>query len=236
MTEIVILDTETSGIGDEDRILELAYLIEVTKGDEIKYVPFRTLCKVDHIKDEAMEIHHITPEMLVDAPHIMDTEEFRFLVEANNPETILVTYNGNFDLNMLKKEGFENKMKHLDLFPIMKVLLPQANKHTLQYLRYYLKIYQQEDKFIQKLHNSGVVAHSALGDVVVTYLLFARLRAKYGIDKLFELAQGTPDDMKMPFGKYKGTLISEIDDKSYLEWLVSKTDDETIKAVAKKYL
>lgn len=231
MSEIIVLDTETSGLGERGRILELAYIHE--HGNKQTY--HRTLSKVANITPEAMATHHITPEMLEGEMELSETICYQFLdKELNKSSNFIVAHNATFDIDMLRKEGFRNKMQVIDTLRIVRAVLPDLKTHKLQYLRYYLGIYKQEAEWGEKLKLNSVEAHSALGDVLVTYILFNRLRAKYGIDKLIEISNTILTDMTLNFGKYNGKKISEIvkTDKSYVKWLAEKATDEEVKRIA----
>lgn len=231
MSEIIVLDTETSGLGEQGRILELAYIHE--HGNKQTY--HRTLSKVANITPEAMATHHITPEMLEGEMELGETICYQFLdKELNKSGNFIVAHNATFDINMLMKEGFRNKMQVIDTLRIVRNVLPNLKFHNLQYLRYYLGIYKQEKEWIKKLNMEETIAHTALGDVLVTYILFDRLRTKYGIDKLIEISNTILTDMTLNFGKYKGQKISEVakTDKSYLKWLADKSTDEEVKRIA----
>lgn len=231
MNEIIVLDTETSGLGKQGRILELAYIHE----HDNTQTCHRTLSKVANITPEAMATHHITPEMLERELELTETICYQFLDnELNKKKNIVVAHNAPFDIKMLEREGFKNKMQIIDTLKVVRVLLPDLKKHTLQYLRYFLKIYKQEKEWIEKLNLDDTVAHSALGDVLVTYILFDRLRTKYGVDKLIEISNTVINDITLNFGKYSGKKISEVvkTDASYVKWLADKATDPEIKRIA----
>jgi len=60
--EYVLFDTETTGNGEEDRIIQVGALIIDSRG-QVKY--FDELCSSEvEIKFEAMEVHNITPELI----------------------------------------------------------------------------------------------------------------------------------------------------------------------------
>jgi DNA polymerase III epsilon subunit-like protein len=121
--------------------------------------------------------------------------------------------------------------------------------HRLQFLRYKLDIYKEEDAEAKKL-GITVKAHDAIGDVLIMKLLLSKLVAKTkekfeGIknseimDKLVELTQ-TPVHIKIfKFGKYKGESIQDIanSDIGYLRWMRDKLElDEDMKYSLDFYL
>lgn len=177
--KIIVLDTETTGVGNDDKIIQLAYLVIDEDGSfEIE----NTFCYTNHpINFHAMATHHITPEMLEGKPQLNETKEFKRLLELNKPENYIVIQNSEFDINMLEKEAisdndpnikFKNEMKLIDTFIIAQHLLPNIESHSLQYMRYRLELYKQE-KALEEKYNIKLQAHDALGDILVTYLLYS---------------------------------------------------------------
>ena len=72
MQKIIILDTETTGTAQLDRICQLSYIVLDSDGkiEEIH----NEFCKPPvPLTFEAMSIHHITPEMLEDTIPCVDT-------------------------------------------------------------------------------------------------------------------------------------------------------------------
>jgi exodeoxyribonuclease X len=117
---------------------------------------------------------------------------------------------------MLRNEGIDppkvictlKLARHLDRAGV----IPQYN---LQYLRYYLEL------------NIEAKAHDALGDILVLEALFRRIYARFQSDgaedienEMIRLSNTPILIARMPFGKHKGMLFSEIP-TDYLEWLYS---------------
>jgi exodeoxyribonuclease X len=85
MQKIIILDTETTGTGEADRICQLSYLVCDEKGEILEL--HNDLCTPPlPIGFEVMAIHHITPEMIEGMPSCTETTAFKRLVELNNAE------------------------------------------------------------------------------------------------------------------------------------------------------
>lgn len=233
MSDIVVLDTETSGVSEKGRVLELAFIVhDKRKG----YIPFHTLAKVASISPMAMATHHITPDMIADKDLLVETLPYQFLnEELNKNQNIIVGHNIKFDIDMLAKDGFQNKMKVIDTLKCSRTLAPGLSSYSLQFLRYFLEIYKQEQEWMDRLNLDSILAHSALGDALVTLILFERLKAKFGIDKLIEATEFIPTDMELTFGKYKGTMLKELvkTDRSYVNWLAENARDEEVMRIAK---
>lgn len=204
---LIILDTETTGTQDEDRICQLSFLVN-SQENEILDI-YDTFCTPPlPIKFDAMAVHHITPEMLEGAPLIQNTFEFQKLNDLNDLNNILVIHNAQFDIEMLFKEDFENEMRVIDTFRILKHLYPEG-KHGLQYNRYSLGLYKRE-KEIEDKFDIVVDAHDSLGDVVVLKLLLDELLKTKTLEEMITLTQTPILYEKFYNGKYRKEKIAEV--------------------------
>ncbi len=223
--KIIMLDTETTGNKEEDRICQLSYLV-MNENLEIEEIHNELVKPPLPISYEAMAVHHITNEMVEDKPQIKHTDAYKRLKELNSPENLIVIHNAKFDLDMLKKEGFNSFFKLIDTFRILKHLLPEG-KFSLQYNRYALGLYKKE-KDICKKYNIEINAHDALGDVIVLGLLFEYIVQNFdkSIEELIELTTKPVLHDKFYQGKYKFEKIKDIliKDPDYIEYMLSLTD------------
>ena len=223
--KIIILDTETTGNKEEDRICQLSYLV-MNENLEIEEIHNELVKPSLPISYEAMAVHHITNEMVEDKPQIKHTDAYKRLKELNSPENLIVIHNAKFDLDMLKKEGFNSFFKLIDTFRILKHLLPEG-KFSLQYNRYALGLYKKE-KDICKKYNIEINAHDALGDVIVLGLLFEYIVRNFdkSIEELIDLTKKPVLHDKFYQGKYKFEKIKDIliKDPDYIEYMLSLTD------------
>ena len=130
-------------------------------------------------------------------------------------------------MEVLKKKGIEIP-RYICTLKVARNMLEDENKrdlesYSLQYLRYYLGLYKQEN-------NTDILPHDAMGDVVVLKNLFNYLQ---------ENSVLTPENMMMiskepqyirtlTFGKYAGQNLEEIVkiDREYLEWLKENAQDK----------
>ena len=123
----VVLDTETTGFGRDDRIIEIA-CIELDRFKPTHNNFHSYLNPEREIHEKAQEVHGITIEFLQDKPKFVDIADqlFEFLNGA-----VLVIHNASFDLRFLNYE-FERTGK--DFPAIQKVCnvfdtLAYARKH-----------------------------------------------------------------------------------------------------------
>jgi len=244
MTKYVLFDTETTGNQEEDRIIQVGAMVVGAKGDVEVY---DELCSSEvAIKIEAMEVHNITPDIIEGKKPFKSTKFWNDLESLNRENNYLIAHNIKFDLGMLEREGFSNRMKLIDTLRCAKHLYPDSNYHRLQYFRYSLELYKEEQKEASK-HNIVIKAHDAIGDVLVMKLLLSKLvlRVKEAYPsvnpmvKLEELTR-TPVMLKhFKFGKYKGEEIEDIarSDAGYIKWMIKSLElDEDLKYTLERVL
>ncbi len=231
MAKFVLLDTETTGAGENDRIIQLGYIVLDGKKVDV----YNDMCSAEvPIGYGAMEVHGITPEMIEGLPSCRETTAFKTLCELNSPDNVLIIHNAPFDLGMLSKEDFTSNMRLIDTLRCARHLFEDEEAHRLQYFRYRLGLYKIEQAEAEAL---GIVvkAHDAIGDVLVLKLFLTELRKRLQeryvgvnpIDKMVELTQ-TPVfyTRALKFGKYKGKTLTEIAeaDRGYLTWMLGNMD------------
>ena len=244
MAYYVLFDTETTGNQDDDKIIQFGAMIVDQKG---KVEAFDELCSTDvAIKLEAMEVHNITPELLVGKPKAVETNFYKKLEELNSNENYLIAHNISFDMGMIKKEGFVNQYQLIDTLRCPKHLFPELAYHRLQYIRYALELYKVEEIEATK-HNIVIKAHDAIGDVLVMKLFLTKLVAKcreiypdYNpIEKLAELTKTPVFIQTFKFGKYKGKDVEQVarEDAGYLNWMKGNMElDEDLRYTLDKVL
>jgi len=223
--KFIILDTETTGTKEEDRIIQLSFLV-TDEENEIEEIQ-DTLCMPEiPISYEAMAVHHITPEKLENAVSIDTTMPWKRLNELNIPENILVVHNAKFDIEMLFKEDFSNQMQIIDTFRCVKHLWPDG-RHSLQINRYSLGLYKKEQQIIDK-YDIEINAHDALGDVVVLKLLLDYLLESHTVEELIQLTKEPILYEKFYFGKHRYEKIADVvrDYPSYIEYLLNNPEKE----------
>lgn len=237
MAKYVLFDTETTGNKDEDRIIQIgAMIVDARSPIEV----YDELCSSDvEIKIEAMEVHNIVPQTLVGKPKAVETDVYNKILELNSSENFLIAHNISFDLGMMEKEGFLNQYKLIDTLRCAKHLFPDLPYHRLQYLRYALELFKEEEQEAAK-NNITIKAHDAIGDVLVMKLFLSKLVAccrevypDYNpMEKLADLTR-TPVFIKtFKFGKHRGKDTAEVarEDAGYLNWMMKNMDlDEDLK-------
>ncbi len=221
----IILDTETTGVDEEDRIIQLSYLVTDAEGNILEMHDDLCTAPLD-IKFDSMAIHHITPEMIEGKPACVETKAFARLNELNVPENTLVIQNAEFDEAMLAKEGFVSQMKLIDTYRILRKKYPLNTPHGLQHKRYELGLYKKEPALIEEL-GVEVRAHDALGDVVVLKLFLEHLLSDgQSHEEMVELCSGPIMLDIMTFGKHKGKTFEEIalNDRNSMQYMIDTFD------------
>lgn len=237
MAKYIILDTETTGVSDNDRVIQLGYVVLGTDPVEVHNEFNATDIPIGF---GAMEVHGITPDLLEGKSICTETSAYKRLEELNTNDNYLIIHNAPFDIKMLEKEGFNVQMKVIDTLRVAKHILPDEDAHRLQYFRYKMELYKEEEKEAAAL---GIVvkAHDAIGDVLVLKLLLSKLRvavqeaypSENPVEKMVDLTN-TPILVKtFRFGKHKGKELAEVarEDAGYLRWMLSSMDnlDEDMK-------
>ena len=231
---LLFLDVETTGLEGNDRICALG-LITV---DEKETKTYQTLIKPPRkIKPEAMAVHHITNEMLKDAPSFSASEVSKVLEQYNSEENILIAHNISFELEMLSKESLLWRGGIIDTLRCSKHLIDEIERFSLQYLRYELGLYKTEQAQSTSL-NVTLQAHNALSDAFHVKMLFEYLMDMATEEVLMTLTIQPALLKKLTFGKYKDHYLEELasQDAGYLNWLLNQEIDEDLSYSIKHYL
>ena len=208
----IFLDTETTGLEIQDKICSIAVVSE----ENIIYELVNDGKKIPPL---ASSINHITNEMIKDKAKLLDTKSYHFLQKNNSQTATIIGHNVKFDLEMLSKSGFNFKGNLIDTLRVTKHLVPECEIFSLQFLRYELKLYKQEDENTQ--------AHNALSDAKLVKILYEYLLDFASHEKMIELSSQYVLMQKFEFGKYSGRYIEEISmiDRGYLEWMLNNIMD-----------
>ena len=162
----IIFDTETTGLGNKDRIIEICLweIIDDIKTDNFLHFYFNPQMKVP---EEAVNIHSLDNDFLKDKPLFEDKYEeiINFIDDSN-----LIAHNASFDRRMLN-----NELRRLD-----QNVFPKHNFiDTLKIARYlYPGEKNNQDILCQRfelLPNDREI-HSAKQDVELLYQIYINLK------------------------------------------------------------
>lgn len=203
----IFYDTETTGVRpDKDRVIEIAAF------DPVQNRTFEKLINPGiPIPPDATAIHHISNEMVKDAPSFAQIGiEF---TEFCSGETVLIAHNNDtFDMLFLRNEynrhGLElPQWKYLDSLKWARRYRPDLPRHSLQFLR---EVYQI----------AANNAHRALDDVIVLHQVVSYMMDDISMDVAFALMNKPRELQHMPFGKYQGKPLKEVP-SDYVTWMAS---------------
>lgn len=216
---LVFLDTETTGLELSDRICAIGFIDE----DEVHYELINPMKK---IPPSASAIHHITNEMIKEAPIFAVSKSVEKLIEFNVPESILVSHNAPFDLVMLQKEGITWQGGVIDTLKCSKALMDDLEGYSLQFLRYELRLYRNEKDYFGE-YDIEITPHHPLSDALHTKMIYKYLLDLADEEELVSLSQSRLLLKRLPFGKYAKKRIEEIalKDANYLKWMLESLMD-----------
>jgi DNA polymerase-3 subunit epsilon len=201
----IYYDTETTGIRpDQDRVIEIAAF------DPVLNKTFEKLINPGiAIPKEATAIHHITNEMVSNAPSFADVAaEF---VQFCEGDVVLIAHNNDsFDVHFLRNEFSRSNVafppwKFLDTLKWSRRYRPDLPRHTLQFLR---------EIYAVPANN----AHRALDDVIVLHKVFSQMIDDLDIEVVYNLLNKPRQLQHMPFGKHQGVPLKQIP-RDYVQWL-----------------
>lgn len=202
----IYYDTETTGINTkEDRIVEIAAF------DALNKTSFSFLVNPSmSIPPSASAVHHITDEMVKDAP-TFDVIGEKF-TEFVGSDAILIAHNNDgFDQPLLQSEYARHNLEFpdalfLDSLKFARKYRPDLPKHTLQHLR---QLYGFPENN----------AHRALDDVIVLEQVFSTMIDDLTPEQVYDLLQQKVELKTMPFGKHRGKPLAKVP-KSYIQYLL----------------
>lgn len=202
-----VIDTETASI--EGGICEIAY---VDSDGECITGEFGTLTDPEcEISVDAMAIHHITNDMVKDAP-----SGKRIASVAASTQLVKVAHNAEFDASVIGDDvsGWICTLK------LCRHFYPDAPKHSNQYMRYYLGLEVKVP--------DGLYPHRALYDCYVTEAILRRIISEFNpsVEDMIRISRDPSIIKVMRFGKYSGRLVEDIafSDPSYIRWCLDKMD------------
>jgi DNA polymerase-3 subunit epsilon/exodeoxyribonuclease X len=214
--KLIFLDTETTGLGTDGRLCQVAYKFSGQEAEAMFKPPVP-------IEIEAMSVTHITNKMVAEKEPFIGSQMHSDLEKIFASGNVMVAHNAEFDAGILRREGMRIG-RTIDTHKIAHHLDADGEipRHNLQYLRYYFDL---------DVENAS--AHDALGDVRVLEKLFDYLFAKMAVEesdeekileKMMEISALPILIKKFNFGKYSGELVSEIakKDSGYLSWLFNQ--------------
>lgn len=218
-----VVDSETTGVGEEDKVVEIAGLY---CEDGVVVDHYRSFVDPGiSIPPTASAIHHITDKDVDGAPSIEDAMAPFFDKEFE----YVVAHNSGFDRRFM---DFGN-CPWLCTWKLSMRLFPDAPSHSNQVLRYFFGL---EDPVLAKQE----FAHRALYDSEITTNLFHYILQNATKEDPWPGMQQVSENpillKKVNFGKHYGMLWSEVP-SNYLNFIINKSSgwDENVLHTAKYY-
>lgn len=203
---IRVMDTETTSF--EGGCVEVAS-VDIIDGKICN--PMSDFVKPpEAISFEAMAIHHITEDMVANAPLIDD------VIDKYKGADLYVAHNAVFDREKLPQiDG-----PWLCTLKLARKAWPEE-KHSNQYLRYWLGLNVEVPE--------GLHAHRALYDCYVTAAILIHIGkvSKWSVREMRDISARPSLLHKMTFGKHRGKTFTEIqaEDPNYFRWCLSNMED-----------
>ena len=222
---LIFLNTQTTGVEKEDKVCSIG-LIAID--DDKVTLKYDLVNEGKKISSKASSVNNITNEMLKNKPKVKDSEVYNFLLENNLQTTTLVAHNANLELEKLSAFGFNFKGEIIDTLRVTKHLIQECEEFSLQFLRYELKLYKDEQKMASAYKMPDKLsAYNASSNALFIKLLYDYLLQMVTKEKMTNLSFENVLMQKFDFGKYKGKYIEEISmmDKGYLEWMLTNILD-----------
>lgn len=215
--KFVCIDCETTGLDPkQDRVIEVAVMC--FDADTI-IEEYESLVNPQClIPASSMAIHHITDEMVSQAPTIDQIlPEILRMIGKN----IVVGHGIRFDIEILATEaeraGIPCQIQYNDSIDTLRMarLYGESPINSLEHLRKHFNIPLEG-------------AHRAMSDVIVNRSVFYALAKKFRTTENLFQALSNPILMNtMPLGKHKGRLLKDIP-LQYLQWMANKEFDQDL--------
>lgn len=207
MSRIYVGDTETTGVGPEAKVVEIAW-VEIDEGFNVLQTVRSLINPECHIPASASAIHGITDKDVANAPTL---DEFMdgFKWANSEGESYLVAHNAPFDLRFFYPY-MPNLMGSVCTLKLARLFVGDAENHQLQTLKFHLDLEAQVE------HHE---AHTALADVKVTLELLRYISLASGLEfhELLSECNRPRTVTTWPFGKYKGMKLAAAP-LSYVQW------------------
>ncbi|MBI2743076.1 MAG: DUF3820 family protein [Chlamydiales bacterium] len=201
----IYYDTETTGTRyDKDHIIEIAAFDPVQNRTFVQFVNPGV-----PIPPEATAIHHISDEMVKDAPSWKEVG--RMFEEFCGTGIVLIAHNNDSFDKLFLEDAYKRaempvpQWTYIDSLKWSRKYRSDLPRHTLQSLR---EVYQI----------SANQAHRALDDVMVLCQIFSQMIDDLSMEQVLELLSKPTKLDRMPFGKHQGKILSSIP-KDYVAWL-----------------
>lgn len=165
----IVLDTETTGIGNDDEILQLSIIDENENTLYNEY--FKPRYKASWPRAEA--VNHISPEMVNDKPNIYEKQNE--IQKIMSEVSTVIGYNIEFDLMMLRRAGIYLN-PFADKIDVMKHFADYYGDYDPKHKRYKYKSLKVCAETLGYKNNN---LHDSLEDCKATLFAYKKLNEIY---------------------------------------------------------
>lgn len=209
----ILLDTETSGLTGNDRVVELGIVI-LDENFQIVYSG-SDYCKINFkLSKDVTEYTGINDSHLENAKSLKETNTYLKLKEYNNKNNIVVIHNSWFDLYMLYMSHVQIECRVVDTLNCARQIYHDKESYSLINLINTVVEKPSDAKPMTQSHRAKDDCHLLL------MLLKDMLKYKTMLDLLFMTERWV-----VGFGKHKGKLWKDLDN-GYLKWVHNSYSSE----------
>ncbi len=223
-----IIDTETSGSSKEDRIISLA--IGTFENNMLNHLKIEMFNPGVQIKDGSRWVHNISNSMVKDKLRFANSTMFNEIKSIfSNKNNVIIGHAIENDLFMIAREGIECACKILDTEYCARQVF-NLHKSSLRFLKNELNL---NTEVLQDF-----TAHTADGDVMITYFVLLELLKYKTFDDLIEMTMSHTLKRSLPGRKYAKIPISEVirKDRNYVREVYLTTTNPSLRYCLCYYL
>jgi exodeoxyribonuclease X len=210
----IVADTETTGVGPDDKVVEIGW-VEIDEDFNILNQVESLIDPERFVSPESSGIHGLVNADLANSPTI---EEF---FSVNDPTcygqpiarpVVLIGHRISFDERFVKPY-ITNIVQLLCTLRWFRRLYPSSGNHQLSTAIFALNLPR----------STG--AHRVMGDVMTAYHLAKHVAERTGLN-LRQLSEASAEPMQiaiMPMGKHKDQPLADVP-RSYLSWMLNNMD------------
>ena len=212
MTRIRVIDLETTGIGPEHEVVEIAAVDVV--GSDLVIVGSDLVRPSIPIPPEASAVHHILDDHVGGCAQFEDLLPYYLDVDGNVGVEAFAAHNWQFESQWLGNTL--GGRPAICTFKCAVRLWPEAPAHNNQCLRYWLR----PKGLSAVIANSS---HRAFPDAYVTGFLLRELLERASLEELIEWTINPVLLPRITFGKHRGSDWKDVP-LDYLDWLIAQRD------------
>ena len=222
---IVISDLETThrDVDKAGACQIAAVIIPVIEGQMPVMTPlFQTYCQpCERMSPEAEKIHGITPDKYAySPPDATAIWMFRTLLDSLTPPVVLSGYNcTRYDYQLMDKIYPSGKFSQFPHIDVMTLMMRKDPEHGLKLTEVFSRMFPGS-QLVE-------MAHDAMADCHMTSAILNAYMQEYQQFDPSYLSRYCAMPMptqRMPWGKYKGKLLSDVP-VSYMQWCAANWDD-----------